>query len=62
MSDGDVLYATWEDLRIGQKAMLDRLGCTYAELEAQHRARDFTSLAHQLGWLAYGDLGDLNND
>jgi hypothetical protein len=59
MSD-DVEYATWEDLRIGQKAVLEELGCTYAELEAQHQAGDFESLTHRLAWIAYGDIGDLN--
>jgi hypothetical protein len=60
VSSDDVQHATWDDLRIGQKAALRRLGCTYAELEAQHASGDFDSLAHRLTWMAYGDLGDLN--
>ncbi|HVF03954.1 MAG TPA: hypothetical protein VNA20_03860 [Frankiaceae bacterium] len=48
-----------DDMRAMVRDWLERLGCTYAELEQMWRTSDYETHFHRMAWVEIGGLGHL---
>lgn len=54
-----IVIRTEDELREVIRDWLERLGCTYAELEQMWRTGDYETHFHRMAWVEIGGLGHL---